>query len=64
MRIFPATISHLMLPNRNTAMLRLGTNPGMKIVRFHSQKKAASYFVLEYMAGHVGVPVVMLEGSE
>ncbi|KAI9062817.1 hypothetical protein FKP32DRAFT_1676737 [Trametes sanguinea] len=47
--------------DRNTAMLMLGTSPGMKIVRFHSRKGAAWYFVQEYMAGRVGIPVVVVD---
>ncbi|KAI9069584.1 hypothetical protein FKP32DRAFT_1671250 [Trametes sanguinea] len=46
--------------DRNTAMLMVGTSPGMKIVRFRSRKKAAWYFVQEYMAGRVGIPVVVV----
>ncbi|KAJ2962746.1 hypothetical protein NUW54_g14314 [Trametes sanguinea] len=46
--------------DRTTAMLMLGTSPGMKLVRFRSVKKASWYFVQEYMAGHVGVPVVVV----
>ncbi|KAI9068211.1 hypothetical protein FKP32DRAFT_1562202 [Trametes sanguinea] len=49
--------------DRNTAMFMLGTNPGMKLVRFHSYKKASWYFVQEYMAGRVGVPTIVSESS-
>ncbi|KAI9056788.1 hypothetical protein FKP32DRAFT_1615646 [Trametes sanguinea] len=47
--------------DRTTAILMLGTSPGMKIVRFHSRKGAAWYFVQEYMAGRVGIPVVVVD---
>ncbi|KAL7285416.1 hypothetical protein ACG7TL_000512 [Trametes sanguinea] len=46
--------------DRTTALLMLGTRPGMKLVRFRSIKKASWYFVQEYMAGRVGVPVVVV----
>ncbi|KAL7279946.1 hypothetical protein ACG7TL_006357 [Trametes sanguinea] len=48
---------------RDHAMLMLGTSPGMKLVRFHSRKKALWYFVQEYMAGRVGIPVVVLDDN-
>ncbi|KAI9061402.1 hypothetical protein FKP32DRAFT_1576053 [Trametes sanguinea] len=50
--------------DRTTAMFMLGTNPGMKLVRFHSYKKASWYFAQEYMAGRVGVPTIISESSD
>lgn len=41
----------------NSAILMLGTNPGMKLATFNSLSKGAWYFVLKYMDGEVGVPV-------
>ena len=36
---------------------------GLKIVFFESLSRAAWYFVKEYMAGRVGVPLVVWEDS-
>ncbi|KAI9056572.1 hypothetical protein FKP32DRAFT_1682506 [Trametes sanguinea] len=47
--------------DRHTALLMVGTSPGMKIVKFRSKKAAAWYFVQEYMAGRVGIPVVVVD---
>ncbi len=44
--------------------MMLGTNPGMKLVRFHSLKKASWYFVQEYMARNVGVPLVVIDDED
>ncbi|KAH9855409.1 hypothetical protein C2E23DRAFT_882795 [Lenzites betulinus] len=49
--------------DRNTAMIMLGTNPGMKLVVFDSRSTAAWYFVQEYMAGRVGKPVIVIDGN-
>ncbi|KAI9069793.1 hypothetical protein FKP32DRAFT_1671081 [Trametes sanguinea] len=46
--------------DRSTAIEVLGTKPGMKMVRFSSLSRASWYFVQEYMAGHVGVPVLTM----
>lgn len=42
-------------------MIKLGTSPGMKLVRFESRSVAGMYFAQEYMAGRVGVPVAVLQ---
>ncbi|OJT12472.1 hypothetical protein TRAPUB_10980 [Trametes pubescens] len=47
--------------DRNTAMVKLGTSPGMKLTRFTSRSVAGWYFTQQYMAGQVGVPVVVVE---
>uniref|UniRef100_A0AAD7X445 Uncharacterized protein n=1 Tax=Trametes cubensis TaxID=1111947 RepID=A0AAD7X445_9APHY len=46
------------------ALDMLGAKPGIKLVRFKSLSRAAWYFVLEYMAGRVGVPVLTLTEEE
>ncbi|KAI0323654.1 hypothetical protein GY45DRAFT_1217293, partial [Cubamyces sp. BRFM 1775] len=43
---------------RGIALDMLGTKPGIKLVLFKSLSRAAWYFVQQYMAGHVGVPVL------
>ncbi|EIW58986.1 uncharacterized protein TRAVEDRAFT_48118 [Trametes versicolor FP-101664 SS1] len=48
----------------NTAIMMLGTNPGMKLVRFHSLKKVSWYFVQEYMARNVRVPLVIINNED
>ncbi len=44
--------------------MKLGANPGMKLVVFSSLSKASWYFAQSYMAGRVGVPVVVVADSE
>ncbi|KAI0710972.1 hypothetical protein C8Q76DRAFT_694929 [Earliella scabrosa] len=46
---------------RNTALVMLGTSPGMKIVVFESLSRASLYFVQQYMAGNVGVPLLVVQ---
>ena len=36
-----------------------GVNPGIKVVKFKSLRLACWYFVQEYMADHVGVPMLV-----
>ncbi|TFK81529.1 hypothetical protein K466DRAFT_604429 [Polyporus arcularius HHB13444] len=50
--------------DRNTAFVKLGVNPGMKLVVFSLLSKASWYFVQCYMAGKVGVPVVVVPDSD
>ncbi|KAI0716931.1 hypothetical protein C8Q76DRAFT_795174 [Earliella scabrosa] len=47
--------------DRNTALVMLGTSPGMKIVVFESLSRASLYFVQQYMAGNVGVPLLVVQ---
>ncbi|KAH9885132.1 hypothetical protein C8Q73DRAFT_660296, partial [Cubamyces lactineus] len=49
---------------RGIALDMLGTKPGIKLVLFKSLSRAAWYFVQQYMAGHVGVPVLTLANEE
>lgn len=47
----------------------LGSRPGIKLVLFTSLSRAAWYFVQQYMAKKVGVPILVamaepLEGEE
>ncbi|KAI9068675.1 hypothetical protein FKP32DRAFT_1608771 [Trametes sanguinea] len=50
--------------NRDVALEKLGTRPGIKIVRFHSLSRASWYFTQEYMAHRVGVPVLVSPSEE
>ncbi|KAI0730521.1 hypothetical protein C8Q76DRAFT_792676 [Earliella scabrosa] len=46
--------------DRNVALLKIGTSPGMKLVVFQSLSHASWYFVKQFMAGQVGVPVLVV----
>lgn len=62
-RAIPSALhAHSDVRLRNTALFMLGTRPGMKLVVFKSLSRAAWYFVQQYMARKVGVPVVTSEG--
>ncbi|KAI1782808.1 hypothetical protein LXA43DRAFT_1103388 [Ganoderma leucocontextum] len=50
--------------DRNAAILKLGTSPGMKLALFDSLSQAAWYFVKQYMKGQVGVPVLVDDEDE
>ncbi|CDO73957.1 hypothetical protein BN946_scf185043.g5 [Trametes cinnabarina] len=50
--------------SRDVALEKLGTRPGIKIVRFHSLSHASWYFTQEYMAHRVGVPVLVSPTEE